>query len=95
MPKALRKNVPKVIPTMVIGRLAVDVKHRGNGLGAGLVRHAILRALEAADIAGIKLMIVHTQTTQAAAFWCHHEFDSMPDQPDHLILTIRDAQGVG
>lgn len=92
MPRALRKNTPDVIPVLVIGRLAVDLKHRGQGLGSGLVRDAILRCVEAAEIAGIKLLVVHTQNDAAAAFWRHHEFDPMPANQHHLMLTTQDAR---
>ena len=92
LPKAHRKNTPDVSPVFVIGRLAVDLKHRGQGLGSGLVRHAILRSVEGAQLAGIKLLLVHTQNDQAAAFWRHHGFDPMPENEYHLVLAMQDAR---
>ncbi|NEO27916.1 MAG: GNAT family N-acetyltransferase, partial [Kamptonema sp. SIO4C4] len=46
-----RRNMPDPIPVMVIGRLAVDQDWQGKGIGQGLLRDAIIRTLQAAEIA--------------------------------------------
>ncbi|MGQ0464409.1 MAG: GNAT family N-acetyltransferase [Sporichthyaceae bacterium] len=92
IPSRLRKNTPPAVPVLVIGRLAVDLEHRGRGLGGGLVRDAVIRCVAAADIAGIKAVIVHTQNETAAAFWRHYDFDPMPGNDAHLMLPIADAR---
>jgi GNAT superfamily N-acetyltransferase len=94
IPGKLRKNTPDAIPVLVIGRLAVDLHHRGRGLGSALVRDAIIRSVAAADLAGIKALIVHTQNEEAAAFWRHHDFDPMPGSEAHLLLPIADARAM-
>lgn len=92
LPTRLRKNMPRIVPTLVIGRLAVDREHRGRGLAAGMVRHAVLNAVAVADIGGFKMLIVHTDNDASRAFWRHHEFDPMPENDYHLMLTLKDAR---
>jgi len=65
---------------------------RGRGLAAAMVKHAILNAVAVADIGGFKLLIVHTDNDQARAFWRRHEFDPMPENEYHLMLTLKDAR---
>ena len=64
----LDQTVPNPIPIMVLGRLAIDQNYRGQGLGDALLRDALLRILQAADIAGIKAIVVHAISEQAKAF---------------------------
>src|ERR1700758_3992031 len=59
VPGRVRRNMPEPIPVMVIGRLALDEAYQGQGLGAALLRDAILRILQAAEIAGIRAILVH------------------------------------
>ena len=48
-PKSLMRNMPKPIPAIILGRLAVDLHYQGQGIGAGLLQDAIFRALNAAN----------------------------------------------
>jgi predicted N-acetyltransferase YhbS len=57
------------VPTMVLARLAVATGQQGQGLGAGLLRDALLRTLQAADIAGIRAFVVHAKDNEARAFY--------------------------
>jgi predicted N-acetyltransferase YhbS len=47
-----RRNMPDSVPVMVIGRLAIDQSMQGQGIGSALLRDAVLRTLQAAEIAG-------------------------------------------
>jgi GNAT superfamily N-acetyltransferase len=49
-----RRNMPDPVPAMVLGRLAVDEAYQGGGIGRGLLRDAILRLVQAAEIGGIR-----------------------------------------
>src|SRR5438046_955407 len=55
----VRRNMPDPIPVMVLGRLAVDRGIQGRGLGEGLLRDAILRTIQATEVAGIRAILVH------------------------------------
>ncbi len=80
------------IPIMVLARLAVSASHQGQGLGAGLLKDALLRTLEAADIAGLRAFAVHAKNERARAFYAHFNFEPSPTDPLHLYLLIKDIR---
>lgn len=87
-----RRNMPDPIPVMVLGRLAVDKAFQGRGLGQGMLRDAILRTLQAADIAGIRPLLVHAISTEARAFYERCGFLPSPVDPMTLMTTIANAK---
>src|SRR5262245_51967530 len=58
-PGRVRRNMPDPVPVVILGRLAVDRNHQGKNIEAGLLRDAVLRTLQAADIAGVRALLVH------------------------------------
>ena len=86
-PGGIRRNMPKPIPVMILGRLAVARSHQGQGIGRALVRDALLRTLQAAEIAGIRAVMVHALDKQTAAFYEHLGFERSP--ADELVLFAR------
>ena len=76
------------VPVMILARLAVDRTHQGKGLGRALLKDALLRTFQAADIAGIRTVLVHAKD-EAARQWCERcEFETSPTDPFHLYLMI-------
>jgi GNAT superfamily N-acetyltransferase len=88
----VRRNMPDPIPVMVLGRLAVDQTWQGRGLGRALLRDAVLRTLHAAEIAGIRAILVHALHDQAAAFYRYAGFKPSPLDEHILMVTIKDAR---
>ncbi len=80
------------VPVMLLARLAVDVSMKGKGLGAALLHDALARTLQAADIAGIRAVIVHAKDDAARRFYEHFDFDPSPTDPYHLYLLIKDLR---
>lgn len=81
------------IPVVVLTRLGVDLSAQGKGLGAALVRDAVLRVDQAADLIGIRALLVHAESDQARDFYEHlAEFDSSPTDPLHLVLLLKDVR---
>ena len=80
------------VPVMLLARLAVDRTEKGRGLGAALLHDALARTLQAADIAGIRAMIVHAKDDAARRFYEHFDFDPSPTDPYHLYLLIKDLR---
>jgi GNAT superfamily N-acetyltransferase len=76
------------VPAMLLARLAVDRREQGQGLGKALLKDAILRTMRAAEIAGLKLLLVHAKDDVAAAFYQKHGFVALPDDPLKLFLPI-------
>ncbi|HEX9809753.1 MAG TPA: GNAT family N-acetyltransferase [Alphaproteobacteria bacterium] len=89
-----RRNMPDPVPVMVLGRLAVDSSYQGRGLGRALLRDAILRTMQAADIAGIRAMLVHAISEDARRFYERCGFQPSPVDPMTLMITMRDARHV-
>jgi GNAT superfamily N-acetyltransferase len=67
-PKPLSRNMPKTIPVIVMGRLAVDQKHQRRGLGSGLIADAFKRILHASSTVGVRAVIVHAIDLDAVPF---------------------------
>ena len=80
------------VPVMLLARLAVDRPMKGKGLGAALLHDALARTLQAADIAGIRAVIVHAKDDDARRFYEHFDFDPSPTDPYHLFLLIKELR---
>ncbi|MCG5058783.1 MAG: GNAT family N-acetyltransferase [Limnoraphis sp. WC205] len=87
----VRRNMPDPIPVMVIGRLAVDRQWQGKGIGRGLLRDAILRTLQAAEIVGIRAILVQAISLEAKQFYQNCGFTVSPIEPMILMITVKDA----
>ncbi len=87
----VRRNMPDPIPVMVIGRLAVDRNWQGCGIGRALLRDAILRTLQAAEIAGIRAILVHAISEDAKQFYQKCGFTVSPMEPMTLMVKVSDV----
>jgi GNAT superfamily N-acetyltransferase len=87
-----RRNMPDPVPVMVVGRLALDAAFQGRGLGRALLRDAILRTMQAAEIAGMRAILVHAISEDAKRFYERCGFRPSPVDPMTLMITLRDAQ---
>jgi GNAT superfamily N-acetyltransferase len=88
MPSRIRHGLPNPTPVMVLGRLAVDLRHQGRGIGSGLLREALLRTLEASKIAGIRALVVHALDDEAITFYAGWGFQLFPVGSRTLFLPI-------
>lgn len=75
-----------------MGRLAVDRSHQGRGIARALVRDAILRTLNVAEIVGTRALLVHALDDTAAAFCRHLGFVDSPVDPLVLMLPLASAR---
>jgi predicted N-acetyltransferase YhbS len=80
------------IPVILLARLAVDVSEKGKGLGAGLLKDALLRTLQAAEIAGLRAMLVHAKDDAAKTFYQKYGFVLSPTDEYHLLLKLSDIR---
>jgi GNAT superfamily N-acetyltransferase len=92
LPGRARRNAPNPVPAVLLGRLAIDRKAQGAGLGRVLVRDAIVSTLAAADRIGVRLLLVHALHQEAAAFYSLLGFKPSPTDPLHLYLLLSDAR---
>lgn len=81
-------------PYNALARLAVDHRWQGQGIGAALLRDAMLRTLQAADIAGIRAFAVHAKYEEAKRFYEHFDLIASPTDPMHLFLLLKDLRTI-
>lgn len=88
----VRRNMPDPIPVMLLARLAIDVHWQGRGLGRSLLRDAVLRTLQAADIVGIRALLVHAISEDAKRFYQYFGFRPSEIEDMTLMATLRDLR---
>jgi GNAT superfamily N-acetyltransferase len=88
-PRTLRRNMPDPVPVVVVERLAIDSRWQRRGLGAALLKDALLRCLAAAAGVGIAAVLVHALSEDARAFYQRAGFVPSPIHPLTLLLPIR------
>lgn len=89
-PERLAKGLARhPVPIMILARLAVDCNWQGKGMGAALLLDALRRTGQAADIAGIRALVVHAKDEQARRFYQHFDFQASADEPFHLFLLMK------
>lgn len=88
-PARLRRNMPDPLPIVVLGRLAVDEAWSGRGIGSGLLKDAVMRSVQAAEIIGACALLCHAIDDDAKAFYLKHGFIESPMQPLTLMLGLR------
>jgi predicted N-acetyltransferase YhbS len=92
-PERLTKGLARhPVPIMLLARLAVAISWQGKGLGSGLLKDAMLRTLQAADIAGIRAFAVHAKDDEARSFYQHFDFVPSPSDPYHLFRLLKDIR---
>ena len=77
------------VPIMLLARLAVSNNWQKRGIGAGLLKDAMRRTIQAADIAGIRAFAVHAKDDAAQQFYAHFDFIPSPTDPYHLFLLLK------
>jgi predicted N-acetyltransferase YhbS len=80
------------VPAVLLARLAVDLDHQGRGLGRSLLQDAMLRANEAAEELGIRVMLVHAKHEPASRWYKRFGFEESPTDPLHLVLLMKDLR---
>ncbi len=88
----VRRQMPDPLPVMIIGRLAVDTRHQGHGLGYGLLRDALLRTLQVAEQTGIRAVLLHAMTAEEKRFYQRAGFQESPIDPMAMMITIADIE---
>jgi len=76
---------------MLLGRLAVDKSAHGRHIGSGQLRDAVLRTVQAAEIAGIRAILVHAISDEAKRFYERHGFVASPFDPLTVMIAVAEA----
>ena len=92
-PERLIKGLARhPVPIMLLARLAISAPWQGKGLGSGLLKDAMLRTLQAADIAGIRAFAVHAKDGEAKSFYERFDFVPSPSDPYHMFRLLKDVR---
>ena len=94
-PERLTKGLARhPVPVMLLARLATDRRWQGQGVGKALLRDAMQRTLQAAEIAGIRALAVHAKDEEARHFYEHFDFVPSPTDPMHLFVLLKDVRRI-
>jgi GNAT superfamily N-acetyltransferase len=92
-PERLTKGLARhPVPIMLLARLAMARRWQGQGVGKALLKDAMQRTLQAADIAGIRAFAVHAKDDDARKFYEKFDFIPSPTDPMHLFVLIKDVR---
>ncbi len=94
LPPEETRRLPRypTVPAVRIGRLAVDRRFQGRGVGAALLADAASRALKA-DVAAFTLL-VDAKNESAIAFYQRFGFRILGSQPRTLFLPVATARKI-
>jgi len=94
-PGRIQKGLAKYpVPVMILARLAVEQRTQGQGLGKALLKDALLRTVEAAEIAGIRALLVHAKDRSAKDWYEQFDFEPSPTDEYHLFLLMKDVKAL-
>lgn len=82
------------VPIALLAKLAVDQQWKKMGVGKGLLKDAMLRTLQAADILGIRAIMVHAKDNGVKEFYQHFDFIPSPSDPLQLMIILKDVRQI-
>ena len=88
LPEARRKKLPRAIPGVRLGRLAVDERYQGRRLGELMLMNALERTRQIHAHAGVVGLFVDALDEQAAHFYTRYGFEAFTDEPLKLFLPV-------
>ncbi|MGJ0393090.1 MAG: GNAT family N-acetyltransferase [Methylocystis sp.] len=94
LPETLARKLPRypLVPATLLGRLAIDRRHRGKGYGRFLLADALYRALRS-EIASFAV-VVEAKDENAKQFYLRESFLPFPDQPRKLFRPMADIEAL-
>jgi GNAT superfamily N-acetyltransferase len=90
----LRRGMPEQVPLLLIGRLAVDQRFQGMGVGGDLLSDALRRCLAVSDIAGVRAVVAHAIDDTAMGFYQRHGFTLSPLGERVMLMPIETVQAL-
>ncbi len=80
------------IPVVLLARLAVHLTEQGRGLGGRMLLEALARSAEAAEVIGVRAVLVHAVDERARSFYERFGFEASPTHPLHLVMLMKDIR---
>lgn len=94
LPEGVARNLPRKIPIVLVGRLAVDTEAQGRGIGSILLVDALRRTVRVASEVGVSVILVDAKDSRAAMFYQHFGFQPLPDSSNRLALSVSTASSL-
>lgn len=90
-PPEIQKHCPRygIIPAYLLGRLAVDQRYQGQGLGQTLLVSALKHCVEHHQSIAAMVVVVDAINDDATRFYRHFNFQPFPETPDKLFITMK------
>ncbi len=91
LPEDITKKLPAypLVPVTLLGRLAIDLGHRGNGAGEFLLSDALERALTQSSQIAAAAVVVDAIDEKSAGFYRHFDFLDFPDKLGRLFIPMK------
>ena len=77
-------------PLMLLVKLAVDKREHRKGLGKALLKHALLKSLNAAKVTGLSAVVIYAKDASARMFFQKFGFMLTPFDDFYMYLSIKD-----
>jgi GNAT superfamily N-acetyltransferase len=84
------RNQPEEMPAILLARMGVDLRHQCQGLGAALLKHFLLKAIEVAQSVGVRALLIHAKDENATNFYQHYGFVESPLDPLVMMMLLAD-----
>jgi predicted GNAT family N-acyltransferase len=96
-PAEVARRLPRYprLPAVLVGRLAVDGRFRGQGLGRGLLLDALARSYHLSRQIGALAVVVDAKDDEARRFYAHFGFRQLADADNRLFLEMATIAGLG
>lgn len=94
-PERLKKGLARhPVPLILLARFAVHNEWQARGIGAGLIKDAMRRTMQVADIVGIRALVAHAKDNNARSFYERFDFVPSPTDPLHLFILTKDLRRI-
>lgn len=80
------------LPAILLARLAVDRDHQRAALGRSLLQDVLLRCVDAAEVIGARVLLVHAKHEAAKDWYRQYDFEESPTDPLHLLMLMKDVR---
>lgn len=86
--RSLGRGAPRRIPAILLATLALDRRIQGRGLGSELLIGALTTIVDAARVAGGKMVVVDAIDAAAGGFYERYDFVPVPGNPQRLVQKL-------
>jgi predicted GNAT family N-acyltransferase len=95
--EAFAKQLPRypLLPTTLLGRLAVDKSQQGQGFGELLLVDALKKSLDASKQVGSVAVIVEALDDKSVSFYVKYGFQQLKHEPMKLYLPMKSVKDLG